>query len=101
MDFPEAGLTEQEENEQILEDIDGGCCVGEFSETGEIRREEQALFHRDGLCCSDIRTEILDRLLRDGQVTFEEEMHPTLKGDRRRIYRVTRNTRQRKNNDSR
>lgn len=53
MDFPEAGLTEQEEIKQILEDIDDGCCVGEFSETGEIRREEQALFQRDGLCCSD------------------------------------------------
>jgi hypothetical protein len=31
--------------------------------------------------------------VRDGLVTVEEEMHPTVEGDRRRIYSVNRNKR--------
>lgn len=90
VDFPEAGLTEQEEIDQILQDIEGGCCVGEFSETGEIRREEQTLFGRNGLPCSDIKTELLNRLVREGLLTVTEEKHPTLEGNRRRVYGVNR-----------
>ena len=90
MDFPEADLSEQEEIDQTLQDIEGGCCVGEFTETGEVKLERQALFGRDRLRCLDIETELLDRLIRDGLVTFENEPHPTLKGTRRRIYKVNR-----------
>ena len=97
VDFPEADLTEQEEIDQVLQDIENGCCVGEFTETGEVRLERQTLFGRDELPCSDIETKLLDGLVRDGLVTFEEELHPTLNGDRRRIYRVNREERQRGN----
>jgi hypothetical protein len=90
VDFPEADLTEQEEIDQALRDIDNGCCVGEFTETGEVTLDRQTLFGHDGVSCSDIETELLDRLIRDGQVTFEEQPHPTLKGSRRRIYKAHR-----------
>jgi len=88
VDFPEADLSEQEEIEQVLQDIENGCCVGEFTETGEVGLEVQLLFGRDGLACSKIETELLDRLIQRGLVTFKEESHPTLKGTRRRIYTV-------------
>jgi hypothetical protein len=88
VNFPEPDLSEQEEMDQALQDIEGGCCVGEFSETGEVKLDRQMLFGRDGLSCSDIETELLDRLIRHGLVTFENEPHPTLKGLRRRIYKV-------------
>ena len=90
MDFPEADPTEQEEIDQILQDIADGCCVGEFTETGEVRLERQTLFGRDDLPCSDIETELLDRLIRNGLVTFNEGPHPTLNKSRRRIYKVNR-----------
>jgi len=90
VNFPEADLTEQEEIDQALQDIEGGCCIGEFTATGEVTLARQTLFGHDGVPCSDIETELLDRLIREGQVSFEDEPHPTLKGTRRRIYRVNR-----------
>jgi hypothetical protein len=90
VDFPEEGLTEQEEIGQLLDDIERGCCVGEFSETGAIKQEEQTLFGHDGLPCSDVRTELLDKLVREGRLTVSEELHPTIQGSRRRIYSVNR-----------
>ena len=91
MDFPEPDLTEQEEIDQILDDIERGCCKGEFSESGEIKREEQTQFGPDDHPRTNVPTDLLDRLVREGLVTVEEEMHPTVEGDRRRIYRVNRN----------
>lgn len=92
MNFSEPDLTEQEEIGQVLKDIEHGCCVGEFSETGHVTREEQTLFDRNGFPCSDIRTDMLDRLIEDGRVTFDEEPHPTIEGERRRIYKAFKGT---------
>lgn len=97
MDFPEADLTEQEEIAEDLQNIEDGCCVGEFTETGRVTLNRQTLFGRDGLPCSDIDTELLDRLISDGLVSFEDEPHPTLKGTGRRIYRVNSDKQQRGN----
>ncbi len=71
MDFPEADLTEQEEIDQVLQDIESGCCVGEFIETGEVEPEVQILFGRDGLACSTIETELLNGLIQRGLVIFK------------------------------
>jgi hypothetical protein len=89
MDFPGESLSEAEELDQIVEEIRAECSTGEFSETGEVQRAEQILFGPDEHPCNDVRTEHLDKLLREGRIRFDEEANPYNNGTRRRIYEAT------------
>lgn len=92
MSFPNPVPSEQEELDQILKDIDEGCCVGEWTETGEpkIYSDGQILFSRssDGTSCFAVEKHFVDQLLNAGQLKYEDESDSSGK-QRRRIYMVT------------
>lgn len=89
MDYPAPDPTEQEQIEEILAEIERGCCLGDFSETGAITWREQPLYRTsDGTTCFDVSTELLERLVEDRRVTYTVEPHPAQQQLKRRVYRV-------------
>jgi len=80
--------SEEKQLEELITAIHDGCCVGEFSITGEIHADEQMLWSRLGASSQAVRTALLDQLVSDHLVSFSEEAHSFNLGERRRVYYV-------------
>lgn len=75
-------------SEELIKAIHDGCCVGEFSTTGETHSDEHMLSSRLGGSSRAVRTALLDQLASERQVLFKEEAHSFNLGERRRVYYI-------------
>lgn len=91
MDVSQADLTENEEMNQAIRDIGGGCSYGPASTSGNdlVQGDRLTLLREDDTSGSEVRKQILDKLLSNERITRRVEPHPRRKDLKRPVYEVS------------
>ena len=82
-------IEELDEIDQVLQDVQGGCNLGEGNETGDPDFKDVEFYRSiDGTPCFDAPRTLIDRLLLEGRLSFKVETYPGRQDFLRRVYRA-------------
>jgi len=91
-------IEELDEIDQVLQDVENGCNLGEGNESGDPSFKDVEFYRSsDGTPCFDAPKTLIDRLLHEGRLSFKLEAYPARQDFLRRVYNANPKLRTAKN----